>query len=438
MRLPWPRGPAYNERMDTAQEFIAWVLDPRRTLEEAFFAEVVVDAGFEQWEHKQNIFRGWDWDARRERGRARRLNPAYRPQFQRERVEKAAEMLPVFTRLSYTSYDSDRPIRDISGLRFLSALTSLDLGHSEIADLSPLTTLPNLADLHLTDEIAEDLRPIARCPKLKQIHLYLYQPWPRLEGWEDFPQLESLWFTGNLLALESLPAFPGVHTARLGAGCHASLPLRDLRRLPAMPRLRSLDLDGVHRLDGIERYPELRSLAVGDTFRDLNPLRALPEVTHLTIKGNLTRDLSPLVRMPALRKLTVQSHHPQDYLVLSDAPRLHEVIAQFCAINRRELATLHALLPSWGEEFGLPAARPLPPLRFRVLPHEEHNKTGHEPHSVHPQSWDDNPGMLASEGDWVDRCLDRRIAKALNHRNWGCTRHNWVNVHSLEAAERLP
>ena len=423
--------------MKTPQDFIAWALDPKRTLEEAFFAEVLVDQGVQHWEHKQKIYRPGNWEAQQERGRARRLNPAHRAQLSRPDLDKAAEVLREMSRFSYSAgWDSDRPLRNLSGLQFLPGLHHLDLSNGEAPDLSPLVHVPDLVDLSINDKLAEDFRPIARCRKLKSIHLYLYQPWPILDGWEDLPELESLRFNGNLLAVESIPRLPAVNTLHLNAGIGSSVPLRDLRRLPEMPRLRVLELEGVHRLDGIERYPELRILTLGGTFCDLTPLTALKEVTHLTLKGDLTRDLKPLVRMPALRKLTVQSHHPQDYLVLSDAPMLHEVEARFCDINRRELATLHALLPSWSDEFAAPAPRPLPPLRFRIYEHDKFWKSG--PCAAdHPTPWDDNVSMKESEGQWMARCLNARISKALKHPNWGETRHGWVNVHSLEAADHL-
>jgi hypothetical protein len=425
--------------MNSPQDFVAWALDPQRTLEEAFFAEIVVELGVEKWEQKRNIYRRTDWDVRHERGRGRRLNPAHRARLKREDVEKTAEILPEFTYFSYYCYDYDRPIRDLSGLRFLTALNQCHFGNSQIPDLSPLAGVPNLAELHLHDEVAEDFRPLARCPKLKKINLWINQPWPNIEGLENLPALEDLWFTGNLLVLETVPRLSLVHTAHLGSQFSSHTPLRDVRRLPEMPRLRTLVLEGVHRLEGIERYPHLRVLTLCGMFRDLTPLAALHELTHLTLKGNMTRDLTPLTRLPALRKLTVEGDHPQDYLVLADTPLLHEVEAKGCDINQTDLSALHALLSPWSAEFANTEPHPLPPLRFRVLPHEDYLKFDDDEEDADARHGGDNYEMQQSERVWLARCLQHRITKVLEDPHWGDVNDcPWVNIHSLEAAERLP
>jgi hypothetical protein len=186
----------------------------------------------------------------------------------------------------------------------------------------------------------------------------------------------------------------------------------------------------------------VENLTVEGECADLEPLARLAALTHLELKGNVTRDLSPLARLPQLRHLTVSSDHPQDYSVFAEAPLLHEVTAKGCDINKLELGTLHALLSPWSDEFELPEPRPLGPARFVVGPHKHLPKNPRAKQGNAPD-WASNQGMAGSEGQWMQRKIRRRVARALDHPRWGSVSafyggHGYITVSSLDAAERLP
>src|ERR1041384_5664221 len=162
--------------MKTA-EFIDWALSPDRTDEEASFAERVVEWGTELWRSKQKLSRSRSWDEEHEFRKRRRLNPAHRVKLKKLDVEHAAEMVAARNDLYIHTYD-DRPIRDISGVQFLTHLRKLDLGTTEIADLTPLTTLTGLEELQFSDEVVEDLRPVAALTALRNLRVTVRQPWP--------------------------------------------------------------------------------------------------------------------------------------------------------------------------------------------------------------------------------------------------------------------
>src|SRR5437773_751738 len=227
--------------MKTA-EFIDWALSADRTDEEAFFAERVVEWGTDLWRSKQKLGRIRSWEEQHELHKRRRLNPAHRVKLKKLDVERAVEMVAERNDLYLHNYD-DRPLRNISGVRFLTHLRRLDVGQSEISDMTPLTALPGLEELHFSDDVVEDLRPVAALTALRNLRVTVRQPWPVLDGWGALQQLELLHWNGNLLTLEGLGSFPHLRDAWLNKGyCH--LPLRDAKRLPDMPALEYLQIDG--------------------------------------------------------------------------------------------------------------------------------------------------------------------------------------------------
>ena len=416
-------------------EFVNWALSPERTDEEAYFAERVVEWGTELWRSKEKLGRARSWDEERELRKRRRLNPAHRVKLKKTDVERAAGMVAERNDLYLHNYD-DRPIRDITGVRFLTHLRKLDLGQTEIADLTPLTALPEVEELAFNDDVVEDLRPVATLTKLRNLRVTVRQPWPVVDGWGALQQLEMLHWHGNLLTLEGLGSFPRLRDAWLNKG-YSHLPLRDATRLPDMPALEYLQMDGIHRLDGIERWAQLRNLKLQGTFRNLEPLAKLSRVTHLELNCDQPLDLAPLCRMAELRSFKLTSVQPCELFVLTDAPRLHEVEVSRCEANERELPTLQEVLKPWDGEFLAPTPRPLAPLQFVI---EERDEKGHQPrrYGERANRFEGNRGMQGSEDNWLSARLQTALDKAMGGPDWGKASLPFVYIYNIEAVERLP
>ena len=434
--------------MGKTKDFATWAMNPKLNQEEAYCAELLVEHGLQQWEskHPESPKTPTNWEARSAAHKRRMLNPAHRAKLKRADVERAAEMLPESKSLDLSCH-SDRPVRDVSGVRFLPELESLHLWATEVADLSPVQDLAQLNELVISDNEVEDLRCLARLPKLKKVWLTIQQPWPLVEGLEKLAELEEFHWRGNLLLLETIPCLPAVAEAHFEHCGFHSLPLRDATRLPAMPRLEKFILNAVVRLDGIGRWPRLISLDVSGRMRDLAPLQELKRLTHLTLRTKEIRDPSPLVGLPELRRLLIASEHPADFSCLAEAPRLHEVEIQGCDINKLEIATLNSVLTPWSDEFGVNEPRPLAPLHFYSTDgHEMHQTISRMegPWELTPEEKAD-PGMAASEDRWVHRRIEAAIRRLFGKMRWGnshshgsSSRHGWVTLEALEAAERLP
>lgn len=416
------------------RDFVAWALDPKRSDDEAFFAELVTESGYSAWcsKHIPGYYR--DWREASEKHRERRLNPAHRVQLEPSEVAHAAEMLAGAEYLSLGNYQ-DRPVRDLAGLQFFPQLRRLSIERSEIQDLAPLTALVNLEELNLRDDVVEDLRPVGALRKLRQLWVHVREPWPLVDNWNALTELEFLWWDGNLLVLEGLGPFPKMREAHLGTYL-TQVPARDATRLPAMPALKFLHLDGLRRLDGIERWPQVLNLEVEGKFRDLTPLTALTQVTHLHVNTDAPLDLAVLCRMPVLRSFKLTSLQPQEFFALTESPQLHEVGASRCEANDREVATLQEVLPSWDADFLLATPRSLPALEFVVCEQTEWERRCGD--SAHAADWDGNRAMQASESAWLERRAQAALDKLFGGMTWGKVEYATVRVIWVEAAERLP
>jgi hypothetical protein len=423
-------------------EFIEWALNPKLGIEEAYGAERLVEAALFRWHVKHKVREPKSYEEHFEARKRRRLNPAHRARLAHRDVERAAEIVPELLSIDLSCFE-DRPLRDLSGLRFLLQLEDLRLTWTEISDLSPLAGLTRLHKLHLSDGEAQDLRPLARCTRLRRLSLQLRQPWPVLEDLAGLNQLEEFEWKGNLLLLETVTRLPRVREAKLTAGYQFDLPLRDCRRLPQMPELRVLEIGSIARLEGIDRWPQLRNLVLGGSLRDLRPLQSLRELTHLTVRSEEVRVVSPLAALPELRRLMVVSEHPIDFSSLAETPRLHEVVMERCEINKMELATLNAVLEPWDEEFAAPQPRRLLPATFCSSDVRQFPQVP-QPEAEFVATRDADPQLHASECRWFARRLQEKLNQLLGADQWGevsasehARRVAWLSISQLDAAERL-
>src|SRR5215203_3468996 len=121
-----------------AEEFRAWVLDPARTSEELLPVVHFLYWGRVVWGWKHKNPSKSDYDRRRAEEKHRRLHPAVRPQINQEELEATLEVFPTVTKLETAWGDNDRPVRDLSVLRWLPQLEEVSIRESEVRDLSPL------------------------------------------------------------------------------------------------------------------------------------------------------------------------------------------------------------------------------------------------------------------------------------------------------------
>ena len=429
--------------IETSENFTAWACAPGRTLEERFGAQKLIEQTHNLWRKKHDIELDFNFEADRLRDKARSLDPGYVPSYERADTNHVDEILGDLKTLHLSHY-ADRPLRDISFLRFCTELETLDIQHTEIADWSPLGALQKLTQLHIWENKSADLRVLGEIRSLRELRMYLYPPWPDLRGLERLENLTSLFFHGNILALNEVPYLPAVRVVDLGKTHTAALPLRNVAGLPVMPELRNLKLESTCALDGIERYENLINLEVHGLFSDLAPLASLRQLTHVTLHNGDYPGLQPLAGLPDLRKVTLHIEFPPDLTPLVEVPRLHEIKLESPVIPA-ELETLNSLCTPWSEEFEMKPARPLDPVRLRVLSRDDH-RTHDGDHTALPREWGDDAEMGKSEIRWFCNKLHRRLTRLLG-KGWGKKSsdnvpghpgHNAICITRMEDIDRLP
>jgi len=422
-----------------AEKFSEWACDSRRTLEERYGAEILIEALVGLWKRNHGITEPINYEADRLRRKERQLNPAYEPNFSREDAERTDEVLPELKNFHGPNV-SDRTLRDLSFLRFCPPLESIDLYQTEIRDWSPLLFQTSIIRLHIwTDRVIRDLRVLGKLTKLQSMRLYLNEPWPDLHGLEQLNELRELHFHGNVLTLCDIPRLPQMRHMEIHHGGGHNIPLRSVADLPEMPELRHLFLENTTELNGIERYAKLRNLEVYGYFTDLKPLMGLKELTHLLISGGDYPTIEPVSKLSNLCKLTVRHELPPDLTPMADAPRLHEIAVEVSPVVPAELVSLNAMFNPWSDEFVLPQPRPLAPVK--LFARDQNTKIDCQGDAP-PRDWTDDAEMGKSECEWGKREIERRLEKLLG-KGWrnnlsvsGGSSH--ITISRGEDIDRLP
>jgi len=397
-----------------ATGFADWACDPKRSVEERFGAELLIELTVGLWNNKHGIKAETNYEAERLRKQARALDPGHEPQFSRESAEHTEEVLPELKQLHFGYYD-DRPLRSLAFLCFCPPLESIETRFSEIADWTPLLTQTALTKLHIWDRAARDLRPVGRLTKLNSLIMWLGAPWPDLTGLENLTELREFNFQGNIHALQPVPHLAQVRVASIKHGSGYNLPLRHVADLPVMPELRRLILENTAELEGIQRYDKLLNLEIYGYFTDVSPLASLKDLTHLTLSGGDYPTIAPLAQMPQLCRLLVRHEVPPDFTPLAEAPRLHEIATDITHIVPPELASLNVMFNSWDDEFAAAKPRPLVPLTLSLRDGERHSEIDS---GGAKRDWGDNLEMDHSEHLWFARKINRRLT-ALLGKGWG-------------------
>lgn len=401
-----------------ADEFLSWASDPSRTLEERYGIVRLIEAVCERYHTGPDKQRLSVEDSIRQR-EDRRYNAAYVPVIEPDRLHITADLLPKVTELAFHNFGLDRPMGDISFLRFVPRLTSLTLEGLEVESLDVLRHLPGLSYFRtIHADRVEDFTALASCRKLQHLSLYTRHPWPDFTGLETLPLLDTLDIHITLRALIEIPSLPAMRWLSLEdhAGYSMNGCLRDFHQLPDMPRLEQLCIRSLYRLDGIERFPRLRCLNVMGFFRTLAPVARAASLTHLRIVNDELRDVAAVAAAPRLHHFALKSIRPQDWTVLMESTTLREVFADGCSTPQPDLDTLRFVLPPRSDVFAAPAPRPLPPLR--LLAYDAHEKDpARLPADDHysaagPDGWEGCHYMRQSESLWLADLLEESFRAA--------------------------
>ena len=182
---------------------------------------------------------------------------------------------------------------DITPLRYMVNLTSLDLNYNFIPDLSPLAGLTNLTELRLIGNQSTDLTPLGTLINLTTLELSL----------RYFDETDI----SPLIGLTGLTSF------RLSLGGNQA---GDISRLADLTTLTRLELwhnriSDLTPLEGLTNLIHI-DLAGGNSVTDIRPIANLTNLNSLFLSYSPGMDLSYLSHVPPNVSSPVVSNAPAD------------------------------------------------------------------------------------------------------------------------------
>jgi hypothetical protein len=220
---------------------------------------------------------------------------------------------------------------DLTDLESVPALQRLLLFGSTTTDLSVLRDKTGLWDLRINNEhVMTDPRQLVAVPQLKWLMFNHHRRITSLDFLESLTNLvmlvvDSVAGIRDFSALDHLPEL--VELALIG------VTEQNLSKIPRLHELRLLCLPrAVAPLGGLAALaaaaPQLSHLEINhnDWVRDLAPLKSMPNLVTVCLRGTLVGDLRPLADMPHLRYIDlVDCPLVNDLSPLAELPHLRRV-----------------------------------------------------------------------------------------------------------------
>ena len=214
-------------------------------------------------------------------------------------------------------------VSDLSPLRNLEALASLDVTGNPVTDFSPLLELDNLHTLIVNETGLSDLSGLSGLTQLTELRASINSV-TDLGPLTELTNLRTLWISAN--DISDLTPLSGLeHLMHLYIGGNEISDLSPLSNLENLSTL-SVWSNKISDLSPLSGMTQLENLDLNSNqITDLSPLSKLTNVSELSLDYNAVADLSPLSGMTSLRKLSLQKNQVSDLSPLSDLPYLSEL-----------------------------------------------------------------------------------------------------------------
>jgi hypothetical protein len=413
--------------------FEAYASSTELSEDEAYTVELLIDRVRDKLE-------SFDVESFMARSEARQ-EPNYKPRIQRDLAGHAAPELQKLSWLSLQKIGRERPVRNLTALRYLPSLEGLVLIGNGLTDITPVATCSKLRRLSLGGNKIEDLTSIVACAELEELEVQ-DNPIKDFSALKGLPKLKHL-----SIAASQVPALKSVGSlnalVRLDIQDSGTISLSDL---PAMPELRVLRGAHCDSLAGIERFQRLENIInLFSQIESLKPLARLEHLTHANILSSNVKDLTSLAELPMLRELALNTDATDvDLAPLRSLQHLRNVSVRCRNVPHPSLEALRSSISSWDVEFLSKESRYTPSLHVEVVDQEvfDHFDTK-ERYGLQPT--DTNEQMLSSERSWLDTKLEEAFSPNLELDvdysipfQWGGARSLTVVLNSDNAVESLP
>ena len=418
----------------TASNFSEYALSTKLTPDEVYTVEVLIDRVRFKFDDSY-------WDDASERDDARRT-PDYEPRFSPDHIEPASKELKSLSFVSLQRLPEDeRPVRDLTALRFLPVMSGLVLINNQVEDLTPLGFCSELRRLHLEKNPIRDISPLANCMNLEELHLEDC-PITDFSALETLPNLRELSISvDQIVAVKRLKRLPHLRKIEIGVGTFDSFD-----GFPELPELRVIRGAQVKKLDGLQLFPKLENLVnLSGRFDSLEPFRKLEGLTHVNILTSRVNSLRPLAGLPALRELSVSTFARElDLSPIESITSLHEVSVKCKGAEPTGLDRIRASLSSWDNEFLAAKPRNTPSLELQVVDQQTFDIYDTKKPFNFGEA-DANEGLLSSELDWLDDELEKVFAADFRSDDdyvipfkWKIARSRTIVLYSDKALASFP
>lgn len=212
-------------------------------------------------------------------------------------------------------------ITDLSPLRTLKNLRSLELYHTKVSSIEPLEELTNLETLIIYDSELTSCKALKNLTKLKHLTIAC-SPLESLEGIEHLTNLETLeiWDT-KITSIEPVRNLKNLKKLDLG-GSDGRMKVEDYDGV----RIESVEL-----IDSVDEPAIMNKLGVWmNQFRkyrmqgvcNLEPLSELTQIEYLDLAHNQVKDLTPLKNLVNIRYLNLAHNQIEDLSPLASLTKL--------------------------------------------------------------------------------------------------------------------
>ncbi len=234
-----------------------------------------------------------------------------------------------------------KQITDISGMEYLTGLSSLEINSTlpaTFSDLSPIENLTGLTSLSVNSNRISDVSPLQNLTALTNLSLFnnLVSDLTPLQGLTSLVSLNLR--KNNIIDLQPLRGL--VNVSVLGLGDNSIENLAGLEGMAGLTSLR-LDMNNISDLSPLND-PNLAGMVDLDvSYNDLTTVASISELTglkSLELYLNQIVDISGLASLSQLEFLDMTSNNVSDTTALENLPALSRLSLNFNPIT--ELPTL--------------------------------------------------------------------------------------------------
>jgi len=215
------------------------------------------------------------------------------------------------------------PLTDVSPLKELKSLATLDLNFTKVSDVSPLKGLTNLTTLNLMNTKVSDVAPLKELTNLTTLNLNGTQV-SDVSPLKGLKNLNKLFLEGTKVS----DASPLKELTNLSSLNLDGTQVSDVSPLQELTNLKHLELGGTKasEVSPLERLTNLTELNLGDTkVSDVSPLRDLRKLKELNLRGTKVSDASPLKELTDVAKLGLAGTEVSDVSPLQRLKDLKEL-----------------------------------------------------------------------------------------------------------------